>query len=149
MLTRVATAASALLCATQLIAQEPRQLIELRRAFESLARSTEADRVRYITRLVRLRESFTRADYKQIEAIDTEVIKYPMPSDVNSADLRKHLVGQWTSPRHNYLYRADGTWMMLPEFVDGMQATHGVWRIERNRFFQNASIQTPDLTGER
>jgi hypothetical protein len=39
---------------------------------------------------------------------------------------------------------------MLPEFEEGMQATHGVWRIEGNKFFQNALLQPPESpdTGE-
>lgn len=98
----------------------------------------------YITALVRLRETFTRADYKKMEAIDAEIIKHPMPPDVDSAALHKSVVGRWTSPRHRYLYRADSTWTMLPEFEDGYQATHGVWHIEGNKFFQNAVMQPPE-----
>ncbi|MFN2509482.1 MAG: hypothetical protein ABR589_12005, partial [Chthoniobacterales bacterium] len=29
-------------------------------------------------------------------------------------ELRKLMVGKWTTGRHEYLYRADGTWQMLP-----------------------------------
>ena len=140
----IATVVFAAACASAASADEPKQLVELRSRFEAIAHPTEADRVRYIMSLVRLRESFTRADYKKMEAIDTEVVKHPMPSEVDSADLRKRIVGQWTSPRHSYLYRANGTWTMLPEFEDGMQATHGVWHIERNTFFQNALVKPPE-----
>jgi len=42
-------------------------------------------------------------------------------------DIRlSHLMaGKWRSPRHDYLYAADGTWRMLPPAT-----THGRWRIE-------------------
>src|SRR5437762_6420553 len=144
MVTRVASLAAALLYAVTASADEPERLAALRREFESKRNPREADRVRYITALVRLRESFTRADYKKMEAIDSEIIKHPMPSDVDSADLQKRLLGQWTSPRHSYLYRADGTWTMLPESEHGTQATHGLWHIKANKCFQNAILKRPE-----
>jgi hypothetical protein len=134
---RIAVLGAALLYTITACADEPERLVQLRQQFESLRNPTEADRVQYITALVRLREGFTRADYKKMEAIDSEIIRHPMPADVNSADLRKRLIGEWTSPRHNYSYRGNGTWTMLPEFEEGIQATHGVWQIDGNKFFQN------------
>jgi len=147
---RIGILVAAIVIATSVAAEEPKELRDARRQFESLRHPSEAERVAYITRLVRLRESFTRADYKKMEAIDAEVIRHPMPPGVDSAELRKRMVGRWTSPRHSYLYRADGTWTMLPEFEDGLQATHGVWHIEGNKFFQNALVQPPEApdTGE-
>lgn len=133
----------ALFCAITGFADEPTRLTELRQRFHALQHPTETDRVRYITALVRLRESFTRADSEKMQAIDAEVIKYPIPKDADSAALRKRIAGRWTSPRHQYLYREDGTWTMLPEFIDGEKTTHGVWHIEGNKFFQHASIQSP------
>jgi hypothetical protein len=145
----LATFAFTLVCAVTASGDEPQRLAKLREQFESLRHPTETDRVRYITALVRLRESFTRADYKKMKTIDSEIIKHPMRSDIEPADLRKRLIGQWTSPRHSYLYRADGTWTMLPEVVDGSQSTHGVWRIEGNKFFQRATVEPPESdTGE-
>ncbi len=144
MLTRIATLVVASFYVATVAADEPKRLVDLRQRFHALQRSTESDRVRYITALVRLRESFTRADYKKMEAIDAEIITHPIPPDVDSADLRKRIFGRWMSPRHSYLYRADGTWTMLPEFEDGYQATHGVWHIEGNKFFQNALVQPPE-----
>src|SRR5438445_210349 len=108
MLTRIATLVVASFYVATVAADEPKRLVELRQRFHALQRSTESDRVRYITALVRLRESFTRADYKKMEAIDAEIITHPIPPDVDSADLRKRIVGRWMSPRHSYLYRADG-----------------------------------------
>jgi hypothetical protein len=49
------------------------------------------------------------------------------------------LVGKWQSPRHDYLFRADGTWTMLPAEEDGVQSTHG--RIEGNQFFDTAATE--------
>jgi hypothetical protein len=104
----ILVAVSAILSAAN--ADEPKELRDARRGFESLKHPTEADRVLYVTRLVRLRESFTRADYKILETIDAEVIRHPMPTAVDAGVLRKSLVGRWQSPRRPYFYHADGTW---------------------------------------
>jgi hypothetical protein len=127
---------SAIFLVAPVSADEPKQLIELRQRFEAIQHPSEADRVRYITALVRLRESLTRADADKMQAIDAEVIRHPMPVNANSAALRKQIVGRWRSPRHSYVYRADGTWTMA-DFTDANEATpHGVWRIEGNKFFR-------------
>jgi hypothetical protein len=118
---------------------EPKQLTAARREFESLQHPTETDRIRYITRLVRLRDSFTRLEADKMMAIDKEVIRHPMPVPSDPNELVKRIAGKWTSPRHQYLYRADGTWTMLPEFEDGHRATHGIWRVERNQFSEGIS----------
>ena len=137
MLSHVATLIVVLSCAITNSSDEPERLTELRQRFHALQHPTEADRVRYITALVRLRETFTRADSDKMGAIDAEVINYPIPEDVDSAALRKRIVGHWSSPRHQYLYRADGTWTILPEFIEGVKSTAGTWSIEGNRFIQN------------
>ncbi len=135
MLVHITTIVSTMFWAATVSGDEPKQLIELRQHFDSLQHPSEADRVRYITALVRLRESLTRADADKMKAIDTEIIKHPMPLDVDSAALRKRIVGEWRSPRHSYLYRADGTWT-TSDFTDANEATlHGLWRIEGNKFF--------------
>src|SRR5215475_11036813 len=141
---RVATVVALIAIVTAAHAAEPKELRETRREFESLRHPTEADRVRYVTRLVRLRESFTRADYKIMESIDAEVIKHPMPATADVARLRKRLIGRWQSPRRPYFYHADGTWF---SDEDAPGNTGGTWRIEGNRFFQNHPSLAPS-TGE-
>src|SRR2546423_7963850 len=101
---RVATLLTAIAIAAAADAAEPKGLRDARRHFEALKHPTEIDRVRYVTRLVRLRESFTRADDKILEAIDAEIIKHPMPATDDTAALRKRLVGRWQSPRRPYFY---------------------------------------------
>ncbi len=134
---RVATILLAVGIMSAAIAAEPKELGDARREFESLKNPTESDRMRYITRLVRLRESFTRADAEMMLAIDKEVIRHPMPVPPGPNELRRRVIGKWTSPRHQYLYRANGTWTMLPEFIDGEKSTAGTWSIEGNQFIQN------------
>ena len=126
-------------------ASEPKEFRDARREFEALKHPTEIDRVRYVTRLVRLRESFTRADDKILEAIDAEVIKHPMAAVADAAVLRKRLVGRWQSPRRPYFYHVDGTWASDEDRPD---STGGTWRIEGNRFSQDYRGEKP-VAGEK
>jgi hypothetical protein len=79
-----------------------------------------------------------------MRAIDAEIIKHPMPLEVDSAALRKRIVDRWRSPRHSYLYRADGTWT-TSDFTDANEATpHGLWRIEGNKVFHGRLDEPPE-----
>ena len=60
----------------------------------------------------------------------------PRPKEFDSK-ISGRLVGKWSFPRHDYLYRGDGAWTMLPA-DEG--TTHGTWRIEGNPFVTTASI---------
>ena len=142
---RVAIVVAAIAIFTVADAAEPKALREARREFEALQHPSEADRVRYVSRLVRLRESFTRADYKIMQAIDAEVIKHPMPATADLEVLRKRLVGQWQSPRRPYFYHAAGTWA---SDEDTPESTGGTWRIEGNRLFQEYRGDKP-AAGEK
>src|SRR6266516_5264302 len=132
--TRIVILVTAVVIATSVAAQEPKELRDARRQFEALKHPSEADRVRYITGLVRLRESFTRADAEIMHAIDAEVLRHPMPATADSQALVQRLVGRWQSPRRPYFYHFDGTWASNE---DTPEDTGGTWRIERNQFFQN------------
>ena len=133
-----------IIIATSMAAQEPKELRDARHQFESLKHASEADRVRYITRLVRLRESFTRADAEIMHTIDAEVLRHPMPATAESQALVQRLVGRWQSPRRPYFYHRDGTWASNE---DTPENTGGTWRIEGNEFFQNYRGQ-PASSGE-
>jgi hypothetical protein len=108
---------------------------QIKRDYGKISHPSEAARSDYITRLVRLREEGVRLRHFTWQAIDTEIRQHPAPND--SEALSSLLVGKWESPRHDYLYRADGTWTMLPEDPD---TTHGTWRIEGNQCFDTATI---------
>ncbi|MGZ4965519.1 MAG: hypothetical protein ACXWC8_23445 [Limisphaerales bacterium] len=122
-------------------AAEPLGLRDAKREFKSIKYPTEVDRVRYVTRLVRLRESFTRKDFEIMSAIDAEVIRHPMPKVAAAQSLSKRLIGRWQSPRRAYFYHANGTWA---SDEDTPQNIDGTWRIEGNRFFQNYRGEGPD-----
>ena len=114
-----------------------RALSEIKRDYGKISHSTEAARSDYITRLVRLRKEAARGKTDAWQAIDAEIKQHAAPRESDSKAFSKLLVGKWESPRHDYLYRADGTWTMLPADPD---ITHGTWRIEGNQFFDTASL---------
>jgi hypothetical protein len=114
-----------------------RALEEIKRDYGKVSHHSEGTRSAYITRLVRLREEAARLKSDTWQAIDAEIKEHPAPKDADGKALSNLLVGQWESPRHDYLYRADGTWTMLPADPD---STHGTWRIEGNQYFDTAAI---------
>ena len=59
------------------------------------------------------------------------VIALALPDD---ATLSRLLVGTWQSPRHQTVYRADGTWMLDPP--DEGDNTRGKWRIEHGKLIE-------------
>ena len=118
-----------------------RELAQIKRDYDKISHPGEAARADYITRLVRLREQATRTSDYTWQAIDTEIKQHPAPGDSDGKALSRRLVGKWESPRHDYLYRADRTWTMLPADPD---TTHGTWRIEGNQYFDTAAIDPPE-----
>ena len=131
-------------CAQQPVgARYVRVLEEMKRDYGKISHPSEAARADYITRLVRLSEEATRTSDYTWQAIDAEIKQHPAPNDSNNNVLSILLVGKWESPRHDYLYRADGTWTMLPVDPD---TTHGTWHIEGNQFFDTAATDPPETT---
>jgi hypothetical protein len=92
-------------------------LAQAKRDYEKTPHPSEAARSNYITRLVRLREQAARQKTKEWQAIDAEIKRHPAPES-GGKTYASLLVGRWESPRHDYLFRADGTWTMLPEEKD-------------------------------
>lgn len=131
---------SVVLIAARLSAGEPQQLQKARGNYEKIPHPSEAARSDYITRLVRMRETFARLKTDEWQAIDAEIKRHPAPADSDSKVLARLLAGRWASPRHDYLFRADGTWTMLPEEEDGEKNSHGHWRIEGNQYFETAAL---------
>jgi len=113
------------------------------RDYAKIAHPNEAARSDYISRLVRMREQDVRLKNIEWQAIDAEIKRHPAPSDSDSTIFSSLLVGEWESPRHDYLYRADGTWTLLPIETD---VTHGTWRIEGNQFFLSFATEPPQTS---
>jgi hypothetical protein len=113
-------------------------LQRVKREYEKMSKPNEAARLDYVTRLLLLREKAVRAKTDEWHAIDAEIFRHPAPASDEKA-LADRLAGEWASPRHEYLYRRDGTWTMLPE-DDG--TTHGKWRIDGNQYVTTNSLDT-------
>lgn len=121
-----------------------RALAEFKRDYGGISHPSEAARAEYVTRLIRLREQAARRKTDAWQAIDAEIKQHPVSKDADGEVLSSLLVGEWESPRHDYLYRADGTWTMTPVEPN---ITHGTWRIEGNQYFDTAATDPPQ-TGE-
>jgi hypothetical protein len=125
-------------------AQHTRYVGALRNAkrdYEKISHPSEAARSDYITRLVRLREKAVRLRTDEWQAIDAEIKRHPAPNDSSSKSFPGLLVGKWESPRHEYLFRVDGTWTMLPADEN---TTHGRWHIEGNQYFSTVATEPPE-----
>jgi hypothetical protein len=129
--------AAVLLAGNLFCADETAGFRKAKQEFERATDHSEEARSGYITRLTRLREKSARAGTTGWKAIDAEIMRHPAATDLEKA-FAKLLEGKWHSPRHDYLYRPDGTWTMLPIETDGTESTHGTWRIEGNECFETA-----------
>jgi hypothetical protein len=115
-------------------AEEPKELRAARAHFaQASPHASEAERAQYVTGLVRLRDRLAHNNTGNgWQAVDAEIMRYPAPKDSDPKALAGFLVGKWKSPRHDYLFRKDGTWLMLP---DEPETPHGNWRFEGNQYF--------------
>ena len=120
-------------------AAAPKDLATAKAEFGKVAHPDEAARVQYVLSLAQLREKLAKSNGAW-EAVDAELRKHPTPKDVDGKALTKLREGSWTSPRHDYLYRKNGTWVMLP---DEPNATSGSWRIEGNQSIEAAGDEKP------
>ena len=129
-------------CVNLCSAIEPEGLVQAKNQFAQLPDPTEADRQNYLLELSNLRESLAgNAGSEDCSKVDAEIRQHPAPEDTKG--FTKLMVGKWSSPRHEYVYRPDGTWSMLPE-EEG--ATSGRWHIEGNRFFKKADCESGDAS---
>jgi hypothetical protein len=55
---------------------------------------------------------------------------------LSDVELSKLMVGNWSTGRHDYVYRPDGTWQMLPIQEGG---TNGSWKIEGKKLIQGST----------
>jgi hypothetical protein len=115
-------------------------LDKAKRDYGKISHPSEAERSEYIMGLVRLRKKAAAAKTDEWQAIDAEIKQHPAPNDPGSKTFFNLRVGEWESPRHDYLYRADGTWTMLPA-EEG--TTNGTWRIEGNQAFETTATDPP------
>ena len=128
---RLAMLAAFLCFAACCPAQEPMELRETREAYQK-GPKTETARANYVERLVLLRQQFASARNQAWQVVDAEIRHHPAPPD--SSRFARIMIGKWRSPRHDYVYRRNGTWSMLPAEPD---STRGKWH-----FVGNVCIET-------
>ncbi len=147
MFQRILATVTAIVLATVLRGEEPKELQTAREHYQQASpQPQEADRERYVMSLAHLRDRLAHdRRTEDWQAVDAEIRRHPVPKDADAKALAKIRLGKWRSPRHEYLFRADGTWTMLPEVIDGVKNTHGTWRIEGNKYFEDAAV--PSTTG--
>lgn len=111
--------------------------------------AAEDARLKYVSALVEIAYRYMSIDKGNAwehlqsgwEALNREIAKYPAAK--NSKGLSKVLVGKWESPRHDYIYYANGKWSMLP-IEDGV--TSGHWRIDGNQYWDGDVVESGLVT---
>jgi hypothetical protein len=111
-----------------------------KQAFEQRSRD-ETARLAYVTKLAQIADGLVtgyrrgdRGDQHEelMRAVNSELRKHPMPRNVDSRKLSQLLIGEWESPRHTYVFRADGTYGVADEQRDK-------WRIDGNEYIDDVS----------
>ncbi len=106
----------------------------------------ETDRVALLSKLIKRRAALASAGKTlELQACDTQIKRHPAPADADPAETGRRLAGKWHSPRHDYFYRADGTWTLIPAEQGDL---HGRWRVDGNRL-EIASGYEGSLTTEK
>jgi hypothetical protein len=111
--------------------------------YEQASPGDETARLRYVTKLALIADrlvsgyiaSGQRNDEK-MTAINSELKKHPAPKNADGRKLSELLVGKWQSPRHVYVFRANGKWGN----EDGPVASN--WRIKGNQLTEDSSHGT-------
>ncbi len=104
---------------------------------QALPAGNEAARLTYVNKLAQIIERNVAERWKTghpnpaylkiAEAINSELKKHPTSKDSDSKKLSQLLVGKWQSPRHTYIFRANGKWGN----EDGPVDTN--WRVQGNQ----------------
>jgi hypothetical protein len=98
----------------------------------------ESLREKYILELAALRWKLASQNEPGWQAVDAEIAKHPAPANADAKALSTLRVGTWYSPRHDYLFKADGTWIMDPGDNDGNN-THGTWGVHGNDYAEKTA----------
>jgi hypothetical protein len=128
----------AILMAVRVFAQtSPKKDFEAAKQKYEQSSRDETARVAYVTKLAQIKDQLLRVQDDETDnlkrAINSECQKHPAPKDVDSKKLRQLIVGKWASPRHHYVYLANGKWGTEGGAIDGN------WRIQGNQLIQDAS----------
>jgi hypothetical protein len=126
---------------TMVQAADPAQLATIQSHHLNL--SDEHEREKYVLDLLSLRSKLVTGNTEDWQAVDREIVRHPAPSDSNTEAFIKVRIGHWRSPRHDYFYRANGTWIMLPS---PPCTTSGTWTIKGNQESETVAGTTTSYT---
>ncbi len=104
----------------------------------------ETLREKYIMELALLRFHLSHGDSLAWQQVEAEMARHPAPANSDSAAFQKLRAGVWYSPRHHYLYRANGTWVMDPD--GDPDDTHGSWSIKGNQYTEDSGQESETYT---
>jgi hypothetical protein len=131
------------------MASELKELKAAKQEYEqSIPHDNEAARLKYVNKLAGMLEAFV-TDYRKtgvhkddqsVVALNAELKAHPAPANLDAAKLSAFMAGTWKSPRHEYLYRRDGSYAMLP-VEKGTPSGH--WRIEGNQYIDISERNAP------
>jgi len=132
-------ALAAVILATPFFAHGADELADAKARYTH-AKPGEETRLDYVHELIKMHDKlmlidkgpqWTDAVEARFRAINDEMKQHAAPEKSDSKALSKMLTGKWRSPRHDYLYKRNGTWIMLPDEKD---SSRGTWAIKGNRF---------------
>jgi hypothetical protein len=124
------------------MAREPKGMEAARKEYEQAkAKDPEGAREHYANALAKVIAQYTeefrntgsREHGEEMQTLLTELKQHPAPKDADSKKLSAFMPGEWHTTRHEFLYKKNGTFVMLPEEKD---AERGKWRIEGNQLVQ-------------
>jgi tetratricopeptide (TPR) repeat protein len=103
----------------------------------------ESARSAYVTKLAKIRHRQIRNYWKTggknfdlATTVNEELRKHPAPTNSDSKKMSQFLIGTWQSPRHAYVFRANGKYGM----EDGPISSN--WRIKGNQLIEGSSSGT-------
>ena len=109
----------------------------LARYDQSKFATDESLREKFVMDLASLRWTLAVRGDDGWQDVDAELRRHPAPPNTDAFLTARQ--GKWISPRHDYLYRADGTWVMDPDAGDA-NPTHGTWSIKGNQYFESVDV---------
>ena len=115
---------------------EPEFVSKLDRVSERLKQLRQQERAQIIERHVQEYRQTREVDedYPILsQAIDQELNAHPTAKNANPKKLARFLIGRWQSPRHIYVFNADGT----TGLEDDTTARKQKWRIRGNQIFED------------
>jgi hypothetical protein len=128
--------------ATGVFAKDSKELEAAKKEYaQNVAKDPEGARVKLVSTLAKkmgewaheFHETGSRKHGDDLQAYSQEAGKHPAPKDSDGKKFAATLLGKWQTTRHDFEFRKNGIYVMLPEDAD---TPKDKWRIEGNQFIQ-------------